>query len=91
MGRLFQSTKPTWYLLVAPIALIAMLITWVLRNQFEKVIGDTGVTVIAVTEFVAMISGIYFHFSYFWNAGSEGKALIGFEIFRDVIDFLLWR
>ena len=91
MGRLFQSTKPTWYLLVAPIALVAILITWTLRNQFEKVITNTGFYIIAVTEFVAMLSGIYFHYSYFWNAGPEGKALIGFELFRDTLDFLIWR
>jgi hypothetical protein len=91
MGRLFQSTKPTWYLLVAPIALVAMVITWVLRNQFQEVIGSSAFGVIAAVEFVAMLSGIYFHFSYFWNAGSEGKALIGFELFRDTIDFLIWR
>lgn len=88
---IFSPTKPTWYLFVTPIAVVAIIITWVLRNPIQKGIGSTGFGVLMAAEVVGVVVGIYFHFSYFWNAGPAGKAVVGYELFRDSLGLLIGR
>jgi hypothetical protein len=72
--------------MIVPIAFAAIVITWLLRNVFERSIGEGGYMAIAGVEFVAILCGTYFHYSYFWNAGTAGKAVLGLELLNSTIN-----
>ena len=91
MPSIFQPTKPTWYLFVGVIAFVALVITLYANKFITHEFGNTVLGVLVGTEVIGLIAGIYFHFSYFWNAGPAGKAVVGYELFNDAFQMLIGR